>query len=264
MRNIKFSIVTIVYNEQSYIERTLQSVVNQSYANFEYLVIDGYSTDDTVLIINKYIKNIKFFVSEPDSGLYDAMNKGIIHSTGDYIIFMNGGDRFATNDVLDLLSKELSKDDRVIDFVYGDSYVCYENSEIEFYKKARNAKYLWYGMFANHQAMFYRLSLVKSNNLLFDLNYKISADYKFTVDFLKFCSTKLYINRPFCVFRLGGASVVQRDLGLFEAEKIRKFSLGYTIPVILSIRILIYSARFLEDRLSWLHKYLRFSNLSTN
>lgn len=97
------SVVTVSYNAVSTIEQTILSVINQTYPNIEYIIIDGGSTDGTVNIIKKYTDKIAFWVSEPDKGIYDAMNKGIRIATGDWINFMNSGDRFAQTEVLTLL-----------------------------------------------------------------------------------------------------------------------------------------------------------------
>ena len=101
LKNIPLiSIITITYNEEKYLEKTIQSVINQNYKNFEYIVIDGNSTDNTVNIIKKYKNNIDCYINEKDSGIYDAMNKGINKANGRWINFMNGGDTFANNSVL--------------------------------------------------------------------------------------------------------------------------------------------------------------------
>jgi len=254
-----FSIVTIVYNGEGFIEETIKSTINQTYKNIEYIIVDGASKDGTLKIIDKYGSSVTKVISEPDLGLYDAMNKGIDQCTGEYIIFMNGGDRFANNDVLKSIDNELMKSDVRPDFIYGDSYIDTGLSTVLKYKKARDAKYFWYGMFTNHQAMIYRRSLLKENDLRYDLKYKISADYKLTLQALTYSKTNLYINIPFCVFVLGGVSVQLRESGLDEAEKARKEVLNYTSLQLLGIRYLIYGARFVEDHLGWLHTLLRFS-----
>ena len=99
-RPVCFSVVTICYNCEHEIEATLLSVLNQTYADVDYVIIDGKSSDGSMLIVNKYRERIATVVSEPDSGIYNAMNKGLSHCKGDYVIFMNAGDVFASDDVL--------------------------------------------------------------------------------------------------------------------------------------------------------------------
>lgn len=101
----KITIITVTFNCKNSIEKTIQNIINQSYKNIEYIIVDGRSTDGTVEIINKYTNNIDIFISEPDNGIYDGMNKGIKLSSGDWIIFMNSGDYFVSLDILDKIFK---------------------------------------------------------------------------------------------------------------------------------------------------------------
>ena len=96
----KFSIITVTYNAEKVLEDTIQSIVTQSYKNVEYIIVDGGSTDGTLTIVNKYKEHIHTLVSEPDKGLYDAMNKGIKLATGDYLCFLNAGDGLHEDDTL--------------------------------------------------------------------------------------------------------------------------------------------------------------------
>jgi Glycosyltransferases involved in cell wall biogenesis len=90
----RFSIITVTYNAEKVIEKTIQSIVGQTYKNYEYIIIDGASKDSTLAIIDKYRDNVNKLISEPDKGLYDAMNKGIAAASGDYLCFLNAGDIF--------------------------------------------------------------------------------------------------------------------------------------------------------------------------
>lgn len=100
-KNHKITVVTVCYNAVNEIEKTIRSVLSQTYPDKEYIVIDGGSTDGTVDIIRKYADRIDYWISEPDGGIYEGMTKGIEHATGDYINFMNAGDLFFDNHVLD-------------------------------------------------------------------------------------------------------------------------------------------------------------------
>ena len=120
MGNPKISVVTVCYNAVKDIEKTILSVINQTYPNVEYLIIDGGSTDGTMDVVNKYRDNISVVVSEPDKGIYDAMNKGVKMATGEWINFMNAGDCFADDNVLgEVFKTEISPD---VSLVYSDLY----------------------------------------------------------------------------------------------------------------------------------------------
>lgn len=122
------SVVTVSYNAVSTIEQTILSVINQTYPNVEYIIIDGGSTDGTVDIIKKYADKIAYWVSEPDKGIYDAMNKGVVVATGEWINFMNAGDIFTDSDVIDKLFHQNIIINRV-GIVFGDTLVVFRNRE---------------------------------------------------------------------------------------------------------------------------------------
>ena len=127
---IKFSIVTITLNDFETIEQTIKSIINQNYPFIEYIVIDGGSTDGTLNILNKYKDNFKFFKSSPDKGIYDAMNKGALQATGEYICFVNGGD-FLYENALKNAEKIFSETKNKlffsvadIDYIDQDNIIC--------------------------------------------------------------------------------------------------------------------------------------------
>ena len=111
---MKYSIITINLNNSAGLRKTIESVVNQTFQDFEYIIIDGGSTDGSVDIIKEYSSRIDYWVSEPDRGIYNAMNKGIVQAHGDYINFMNSGDCFSKNTILEEIYADLS-----FDFVFG-------------------------------------------------------------------------------------------------------------------------------------------------
>lgn len=120
----KISVITVCYNAENSIEKTIESVLNQNYSNIEYIIIDGKSTDNTKNILRKYRDKITKIISEPDSGLYDAMNKGLLLATGDYVNFMNAGDIFCDNNVIkDVIEKYNSS----ADVIYGNAVVINPN-----------------------------------------------------------------------------------------------------------------------------------------
>ena len=172
MNNPKISVVTVCYNAVETIEKTILSVINQTYQNIEYIIIDGGSKDGTVDVINKYCDKIAYFVSEPDKGIYDAMNKGIKAATGDWINFMNAGDGFHNDYVV---NEFLQQADTKYDIIYGsiikvlpDIHYRYDPYPIEMMEKC---------MPLPHQGTFIKVSFHK--NHLFDTSFKSSGDYHF-------------------------------------------------------------------------------------
>lgn len=172
--NNKISIVTVCYNAKNEIEKTMKSVLSQSYENIEYIIIDGASTDNTLEIANslasKYNSRNLLIFSEPDKGIFDAMNKGIRKATGEWINFMNAGDVFYNEQVLEILfNSEIPEN---VGVVFGDTYT--ENGLFKMLPFIYNPQKLC-GMGISHQSLFVRTFLAKSNP--FDLNFKVAADY---------------------------------------------------------------------------------------
>lgn len=169
---MKVSVVTVCYNAGDILEDTIKSVVSQTYNDVEYIIIDGASKDGSVDIIKKYTDRIAYWVSEPDNGIYDAMNKGIRAATGDYIIFMNAGDRFADDRVLENVAVKL--DGTTV--VSGRWHRCYKDGSKKTGTPSKVAN-LSVDMPICHQATFVKLAYHKANP--FDTGYKYSADYNF-------------------------------------------------------------------------------------
>lgn len=172
----KITIVTVTFNAIGCLEKTINSIIEQNYSNLEYIIIDGGSIDGTIDIIHKYETKISCWISEPDHGIYDAMNKGIHLASGEWINFMNAGDQFASSDILYKIfnNKKISN----VDFIYGDSIR--EDNLGAYYYQAKpfweSTKYCPIGGIC-HQSSFVRLDWAKKNN--FDLHYRYSADYAF-------------------------------------------------------------------------------------
>lgn len=162
-----FTIITVSYNEEATIEGTIKSVLNQTFKDFEYIIIDGGSKDKTVDIIKKYSNQISIWVSEKDQGIFDAMNKGIELSSGTWLNFMNSGDSFYDTSVLLNVSKQIISASAV---VYGNTNNVWDNNSIE---KPRKINSLKYGLImACHQSMFFNKPL-----LIDELNFKSSHKY---------------------------------------------------------------------------------------
>lgn len=154
------SIVTVVYNDVANIEETILSVINQNYENIEYIVIDGKSNDGTVDIIRKFESSIEYWISEPDKGIYCAMNKGADIAKGDFITFMNSGDRYLTTDVFDNITQACFIPTIYKTHLGKDKLV-----------KLRNIKH---SIPYCHQGMVF-----KNMNIKYDLQYKYAADYDY-------------------------------------------------------------------------------------
>lgn len=167
--NDKVSVVTVCYNAKECIEDTIISVINQTYNNVEYLIIDGHSTDGTMALVDKYRPKISRIISEKDKGVYDAMNKAISLSTGEWIIFMNAGDKFVSNTVVSDFFEGESYDKSVA-VLFGNPIIVYPNSKYERCDKPSNKGYIS----VNHQCAFTRKSYLDVYK--FDLKYKIAAD----------------------------------------------------------------------------------------
>lgn len=175
---MKVSVVTICYNAADLIEDTILSVLNQTYNDLEYIIIDGGSTDGTVNSIKRYADRLAYWISEPDEGIYDAMNKGIAVATGDYINFMNAGDSFYDKDVVNTI---FDKSDMLPDVIYGDVEICYTWGQ--YIKKGRQFNGKEWRLPFSHQSSFVKLTLLKSTP--FDTFYRFAADHNMMYNLFK-------------------------------------------------------------------------------
>ncbi len=165
------SIVTVVYNSEKYLEKTVKSVINQTYDNIEYIIIDGDSSDDTLKIIKSYEKYINRWMSEPDKGIYDAMNKGVNNASAEWVIFMNAGDVFYDDFVLEKIEKYLITSN---DVCYGS--VVKNIHGFDILESPGSLDSLWKGMVFSHQSCFLKRSILLKYP--FDVNLKVAADFK--------------------------------------------------------------------------------------
>ena len=181
----KFSIITVTYNAEAVLEDTIQSVISQTYHHVEYILVDGASKDGTLSIIDRYRDRITRIVSEPDKGLYDAMNKGIRLATGDYLCFLNAGDSFHEDDTLQQMVRSISGNE-LPDVLYGETeLVDKEGHFIRMRRLAAPEVLTWrsfkQGMLVCHQAFFAKASLVEP----YDLQYRFSADFDWCIRVMK-------------------------------------------------------------------------------
>lgn len=206
---MKVSIITVCYNSEATIENTIRSVVMQSHKNIEYIIIDGSSTDKTKTIINKYSDEINVFVSEPDSGLYDAMNKGIGLATGDIIGLLNSDDFYKDNNVIEKVVEKFTGN---TDAVYGD-IVYVDKDDIakikRYWHSGRFSRYkMKLGWMPPHPSFFVRNVIYKKYGA-FNKNFKTSADYELMLRLIyKHKITMAYLPEVLVNMRDGGQSNV--------------------------------------------------------
>jgi len=238
----KVSIVTIVKNDSAGLERTVKSVSAQTFQDYEFIIIDGASSDGTQDVINSLKDHMDKVISEPDNGIYDAMNKGVANSSGEYIIFMNAGDVFASPEALELVFSFVKGRP---DVIYGDYLVDYGYATRLLHGKS--AEKIWQGMLTSHQSTLVRTELMRSYP--FDLNLKIGADfgtlYRLAVKGCKF----LYIPVTVAVIEPGGVSDRKRIQVYKEHwQTVRRYC-GF------SFRIIIYYVFRITE--SWLKQRVK-------
>ena len=212
----KISIVTVVYNDVEEIESTIRSILDQTYDPLELIVIDGKSTDGTIEKLEPFRQDIHHFLSEPDKGIYDAMNKGISLATGDWIYFLNAGDQFSGPEILNEIVPQLNQ----CDLAYGKHGADY--GYFERVHTPGTLDELKHGMIFSHQAMFVRTDLLKKNP--FDLQYKLASDYNFIYQLYKEGKTFRQIENVVASLKAEGVSELQ--ISKTHAER-RKISCSY-------------------------------------
>jgi glycosyltransferase involved in cell wall biosynthesis len=209
---MKFSVITINYNEGEGLLRTIQSVVGQTFTDFEYIVIDGGSTDQSVDIIRRYAPHITYWVSEPDGGIYNAMNKGVGHAHGDYCLFMNAGDCFKDEHVLEATSTHLGADLLV-------GRILTDKGRERFHQPEEVTMYFLYSSTFPHQGTFIRTELLRRHP--YDESLRIVADWKFFLQAAIFDNCSIELLPLFvAVFDSHGISSTQSAAREAESEKV--------------------------------------------
>lgn len=207
MDNLKVSIITVSYNSQDTIQNTIISVLHQTYSNIEYIIIDGNSTDNTVNIIESFESKITKYISEKDTGIYDAMNKGIKMSSGDIVGILNSDDKFYDEFVIEKVVKGFNKND--IDAVYGDIIFKnpINNKVIRYYSSKRfNSNKFKYGIMPAHPSFYAKKELFDKLGY-YKTDYKISADFELLLRFMYKNKIKSkYLEFPMVLMRPGGVS----------------------------------------------------------
>jgi len=233
------SIITISYNAERYLERTIKSMESQTCTDFEYIIIDGNSKDDTLRIAERYESIIDILISEPDNGIYDAMNKGMELAHGEFIWFMNAGDEIANPNTVELITKHINGK---TDLVYGDAFHVNEagqikgmRSELTPHKLKSNIHWqdLKLGMLVCHQSLIVKREIAPKfimNNLNADADWEIKS--------FKAAKGIVFIDEPICQFLEGGISNQNLKVSLIDRFKVLKTHFGL-LPTLLNHLIIL-------------------------
>jgi glycosyltransferase involved in cell wall biosynthesis len=225
------SLITVVYNGEQLIAETLKSAIRQTYKNIELIIVDGGSTDQTLQVARQFSAHISTLISEPDKGIYDAMNKGIMAAKGDWIYFLNVGDRFYDDNVLqDIFSKDLSN----VEFVYAQVETINEPTGVN-YINGRQVKLIdFYTRYPIcHQATFTRKKAFDKIGV-YNISYKLAADTEWFVRFFKLYADKaMFIPRIVSFYDVQGTSYHKRMPGYKEYMRFA----AVHFPALVSMRI---------------------------
>lgn len=238
---IKFTIVTCTYNAEAVLQRTLDSVMKQTYCNIEHLIIDGVSKDKTLTMVKAYqhkndvgesAHEILVF-SEPDKGLYDAMNKGIDRATGDYLIFLNAGDVFPSEDTLEFVEGCVGEGEELPGVLYGDTDIVNMDGHFLRHRRLTPPKrlswrsFMW-GMLVCHQSFYARADIAKG--IHYNLDYRFSADVDWCIRIMREVARRHLplrnVNAVITNYLDGGMSVQNHKASLKERFQVMRSHYG--------------------------------------
>jgi len=236
MSKPKLSVITVVYNNARDIERTMLSVLNQTYPNIEYVLIDGLSNDGTLAIIKKYQDKIKL-ISEKDKGIYDAMNKGLAAATGDYVLFMNSGDEIYAPDTV---TKVFAASEDA-DIYYGETEMIDDNGRSLGQRRHKApVNFTWrsfkYGMNVSHQAIYIKRSLTEP----YDNRYHLSADIDWIIRAAKKAEKIVRVDGYVAKYLVGGMSKQKHRQSLAERFDIMKRYYGL-VPTLFNHLVIAFN-----------------------
>ena len=231
------SVITVVYNNVRDIERTMLSVINQTYPAIQYILIDGSSTDGTFEVIKRYESRIDTLISEKDKGIYDAMNKGLKLATGDYVIFMNSGDEFYLDNTVEAVFA--IADDA--DIYYGETEMINDRLQSLGQRRHKAPKNLnWrsfkYGMSVSHQAIYIKRLLIGP----YDPRYQLSADIDWIIRATKKAKKIIKVDGYVAKYLVGGMSKTKHRQSLLERFAIMKRHYGL-VPTILNHLVITFN-----------------------
>jgi putative colanic acid biosynthesis glycosyltransferase len=244
----RISVITVVLDDLPGLMATHESLRRQTYDYVDWIIIDGGSADGTRDYLDYHHQELYWWRSQPDGGIYDAMNCGMAAAAGDYLLFLNAGDTLPDSDTLAFIASAAERAGRP-DLVYGNSWERSRDGRI-LEKRARRHRAAWTGMFTHHQAILYRRAIL--DGLAYDTRYRIGADYALTLDVLARIGTSpgqdrdtriLRLDHPVCVYAPAGRSARLAAEGRRDQFMIRRRSLRLPLPVCAGL--------WLAQSLSW-------------
>ncbi|MDR1742995.1 MAG: glycosyltransferase [Dysgonamonadaceae bacterium] len=247
---MKISIITTSYNSASTIRDTIESVIAQDYPDIEHIIVDGASNDDTLAIVKSYGDRIARIISEPDKGIYDAMNKGIRAASGDVIGILNSDDFFTSADVLSTVAKTFLEND--IEALYGDVHFVNSNNlqkQVRYYSsKIFKPTLFRFGFMPAHPSFYMKKSCYETYGL-YPLDYKIAADYELLIRYLyKYGVRYKYVAKDFITMRTGGVSTENIKSRIVLNQEIVKACAKYGIKTNMFLLSLKYFYKIFELR----------------
>lgn len=248
--SIKITLITATYNSAATIKDTIESVLSQDHPAIEHIIVDGASNDNTLEIVKSYGDKIAKIISEPDKGIYDAMNKGIRAATGDVIGILNSDDFFTSNDVISTIANTFQDND--IDALYGDIHfvnpddldktVRYYSSEIF------KTSLFRFGFMPAHPSFYMKRGCYEKHGL-YSLDYKIASDYDLLIRYLYKEKIKYkYVKKDFVTMRIGGVSTENLNSRIILNKEIIKACKRYGIKTNLFLLSLKYFYKIFELR----------------
>ncbi|RKN79764.1 glycosyltransferase family 2 protein [Ulvibacterium marinum] len=242
------TLITVVYNGEEHLEQTIKSVLNQTYVNTEYIIVDGGSTDRTIEIIKNYESQISTWISEPDKGLYDAMNKGVDLANGELIAMINSDDWYERNAVHSMV--QAYKENPGYSIYHSDIFIINQNGKKTLRKYNKSTfKFKYYGMTYHHPTMFITAKEYRLHR--YNTNLSIYSDYQLVLEtFFRSSKSFFYVEIPTVNYRIGGISaktsiykriqesfLVRRNVGMNYLEILFALFLELSVYVIYKLKI---------------------------
>lgn len=223
MDNIKISIITVTFNRANVIHNAIEGVLRQKYKNYEYIIVDGASKDHTIDILKEYEQKFEGrmrWISEPDKGLYDAINKGIKMATGDVVGIINSDDFFHIDESFNIIADAFKNDDA--EAIYGDTRLLFDNGHEKINSCAGFRTWMYrIGMMPGHQSFYIKRNLFEKLGY-YKLGYRIAADFELLARFMYVNKVKTkYVPKAYFTFRMGGVSTQLSNKLLLNKETVR-------------------------------------------